>query len=101
MRGYQADVGPGWWGKLYEENGRGLLADTAMPVDFRPGDWNRYRIEAIGEHVRTWINDVPCVDLRDPDGARRGVVALQVHSGEPTEVRFRFVRLEILDRGNR
>src|SRR5690606_33309383 len=21
-RGYQADIGPGWWGKLYEENGR-------------------------------------------------------------------------------
>ena len=27
MKGYQADVGPGWWGKLYEENGRGLLWD--------------------------------------------------------------------------
>jgi putative heme-binding domain-containing protein len=98
VRGYQADVGPGWWGKLYEENGRGLLVDLPLPADFRPGDWNRYRIEAIGEHVRTWINDVPCVDLRDPAGARRGVVALQVHSGEPTEVRFRPVRLEILDR---
>ena len=22
MRGYQADIGVGWWGKLYEENGR-------------------------------------------------------------------------------
>ena len=27
VRGYQADIGPGWWGKLYEENGRALLWD--------------------------------------------------------------------------
>src|SRR5262245_13613047 len=25
MRGPQADIGAGWWGKLYEESGRGLL----------------------------------------------------------------------------
>ena len=27
MKGPQADVGAGWWGKLYEENGRGLLVE--------------------------------------------------------------------------
>ena len=27
MRGYQADIGVGWWGKLYEENRRGLLSE--------------------------------------------------------------------------
>mgnify|MGYP002355471947 FL=1 len=25
MKGLQADIGKGWWGKLYEENGRALL----------------------------------------------------------------------------
>ena len=29
MRGPQADVGAGWWGKLYEENGRGALVGTS------------------------------------------------------------------------
>ena len=29
MKGDQADVGAGWWGKLYEENGRGLLWDES------------------------------------------------------------------------
>ena len=24
-QGYQADIGQGWWGKLYHESGRGLL----------------------------------------------------------------------------
>ena len=27
VRGYQADIGPGWWGKLYEENGRGSAVE--------------------------------------------------------------------------
>ena len=29
VRGPQADVGEGWWGKLYEENGRGMLWDKS------------------------------------------------------------------------
>jgi len=53
-RGYQADVGPGWWGKLYEENGRGLLAEPASAPRVRPGEWNRYVIEARGAWLRTW-----------------------------------------------
>jgi putative membrane-bound dehydrogenase-like protein len=97
VRGYQADIGPGWWGKLYEENGRGLLVDLPLPAAFKPGDWNTYRIEAIGSRVRTWLNDVPCVDFADAAGARRGVIALQVHSGGPTEVRFRAPRIEIVE----
>ncbi len=95
VKGYQADVGPGWWGKLYEENGRGLLVDrgaTRVALD----GWNRYVIECSGSRVRTWLEDEPCVDLDDPTGARAGVVALQVHSGGPTEVRFRNLRLELL-----
>jgi hypothetical protein len=35
------------------------------------------------------------VDLDDPDGARRGIFALQVHSGGPTEVRFKDLKLEV------
>ncbi|HJT36546.1 MAG TPA: PVC-type heme-binding CxxCH protein [Pirellulales bacterium] len=96
MRGYQADVGPGWWGKLYEENGRALLSDRSGEAYVRRGEWNEYRIEAVGGKIRTWINDHPCVDLDDPSGARRGIFALQLHSGGPTEVRFKDLRLELL-----
>ena len=31
MKGYQADMGQGWWGKLYHESGRGLLWDKNPP----------------------------------------------------------------------
>ena len=30
VKGYQADIGAGWWGKLYEEEGRALLGSYAI-----------------------------------------------------------------------
>jgi putative membrane-bound dehydrogenase-like protein len=95
MRGYQADVGPGWWGKLYEENGRAILSNKSGEPYLKKGDWNHYEIEAIGSHIRTWLNGQPCADLNDPAGKRRGQFALQLHAGGPTEVRFRNIKLEV------
>ena len=96
-KGYQADIGPGWWGKLYEESGRALLWDKPGDQHVKKGDWNEYRIVARGSHIQTWINGEPCVDLDDPDGARRGQFALQLHSGGPLEVRVRKLKLEVLE----
>ena len=95
VKGYQADVGPGWWGKLYEENGRGMLSDHPGESFVKPGEWNRYEIVAVGSKLRTAINGHPCATLDDPSGARRGIVAFQLHSGGPTEVRFKDLVLEI------
>jgi hypothetical protein len=95
VAGYQADVGPGWWGKLYEESGRGLLAEGLGEDHVRRDGWNRYEIVATGSRVRTTLNGVVSVDLDDPAGARSGLLALQVHSGGPTEVRFRAFELEL------
>ncbi len=96
VRGYQADVGAGWWGKLYEELGRGLLWDKSGEAYVKPGEWNHYEISAVGSRVRTFINGRPCVDLDDPPGAKRGVFALQLHAGGPFEVRYKNLRLELL-----
>jgi len=93
VAGYQADVGPGWWGTLYEAQGRGLLAEARAPGAVRPGEWNRYVIEARRERVRSWINGELQVDFEDPEGAGSGRLALQLHSGAPTEVRFRGLEL--------
>ena len=93
--GMQADVGAGWWGKLYEENGRGLVVDKEQPVE--KDGWNRYVIEARGNHLKITLNGTICADLDDEKGAREGIFALQIHSGGPTEVRFRNLKLEILD----
>ena len=97
MKGYQADVGPGWWGKLYEESGRGLLEDNDAEKHAKPGEWNSYEIIAVGSRVRTFINGHLCVDRDDPAGARSGVIAVQLHSGGATEVRFKNLELTLLD----
>jgi hypothetical protein len=95
VEGYQADVGEGWWGKLYEEHGRELLWDKSGEVHVKNGQWNTYVIEAVGAKISTSINGKPCVDLEDPQGRRDGVFALQLHSGGPTEVRFRNLQLTL------
>jgi putative membrane-bound dehydrogenase-like protein len=98
VKGYQADVGVGWWGKVYEENGRGLVWDKSGESFVKPGEWNTYEIVCNGSKVRTFINGKPCAVLDDPSGARRGILAFQLHSGGPTEVRFKDLKVE-LDQG--
>jgi putative heme-binding domain-containing protein len=95
MKGPQADVGAGWWGKLYEENGRALLWDKSGDACVKPDDWNTYEVVVVGSKVRTAINGVPCVDIDDPKISRRGIVGLQMHAGGPMEVRFKDFQLQL------
>jgi putative heme-binding domain-containing protein len=95
VKGLQADIGAGWWGKLYEEHGRGILSDKSGEPFVKANDWNDYVIEAVGPRVRTWINGQLCADVEDAKAARRGIFALQLHSGGPMEVRFRNLKLEV------
>jgi putative heme-binding domain-containing protein len=98
-KGCQADVGAGWWGRLYEESGRGLLFPKKdQPFDgdkfIKKEDWNTYEIVAVGTKIRTAINGNLCTDLDDDKIALKGRFAVQVHSGGPMEVRFRNFQLE-------
>ena len=95
MKGCQADIGAGWWGKLYEENGRALLWDKSGDAFVKTNDWNTYEILAVGSKIRTALNGHLCTDLDDAQIARRGIIGLQVHSGGPTEVRFKDIELEL------
>jgi hypothetical protein len=95
MRGYQADIGIGWWGKLYEEHARGLLESKSGESLIRPGEWNTYEIVMRGDRIQTSLNGKMIVDRTDPQAAKRGVVGLQVHSGGPMHVRFRNLRLTL------
>lgn len=97
-KGYQADIGAGCWGMLYHENGRGMLWSKPGDAHVKKGDWNVYEVVAVGKKVLTALNGNRCVDFEDPkadpDLDVKGLIALQVHSGEMTEVRFRSFRLE-------
>ncbi len=86
VHGYQVEIDPSdrkWTGGLYDEARRGWL----FPLDgfpraqaaFRQDEWNHFRIEAMGDHIRTWVNGVLTTDLIDPL-TPRGFIALQVHS---------------------
>jgi hypothetical protein len=105
VHSYQAEIDSsprGWSGGIYDEQRRGWLnplnRNPAAQRAFRIGDWNRFRVEAIGNSIRTWVNGVPAANLVDAM-TPRGFIALQVHS-VPTdpamaglEARFRNVRI--------
>jgi hypothetical protein len=55
------------------------------------GEWNDYKIVAKGNHLEHYINGVQTVDVVDETavGAKKGVLALQLHKG-PTGMTVQF-----------
>ncbi len=102
MIGYQADLGEGFWGSIYDESRRNKVmaaADQkAMHKALKPGEWNEYRVRAEGRRIRTWLNDEPGVDYTEPDEKipQVGRMGLQIHGGGPAEVWFKDIRIEEL-----
>lgn len=95
VRGCQADIGAGWWGKLYEEQGRGLLWDKSGEAFVNRDGWNTYEVLAVGSKMRTAINGHLCVDVDDAKAARQGIIAFQLHAGGPLEVRYKDLDIEV------
>ena len=120
VAGYQADfeAGKSYSGILYEEKGRGILAQrgqkTVIKDGEKPGkakvevtgevgksaeiqakikaeDWNEYRIVAQGGHLQHFINGVQTIDVTDETavGAKKGILALQLHAGPAMVVQFK------------
>jgi len=86
VHGYQMEMDPSeraWTGGIYDEARRGWLYcmeyNQEAKKAFKPGEWNTYRIEAIGTSLRTFVNGVPFADLID-DVDSTGFIGLQVHS---------------------
>jgi len=106
VHGYQVEIDPsdrGWAGGIYDEGRNGWLNDLsgnpAAGYAFKQDDWNNYRVEAVGNRIRTWVNGVPAADLTD-DTTAKGFIALQVHGigdrDEKLQVRYRNVRVQDL-----
>ena len=95
VKGYQADVGPGWWGKVYEENGRGLLWKESGEAFVKPGEWNTYEIVAVGPKVRT-VDQRPALrHARRPRRGRGGSSPSSSTRGGRPEVRFKDLKVEL------
>jgi acetyl esterase/lipase len=101
MSGYQADIGQGFWGSLYDESRRSKVlveASDQAKAAVRRGEWNTYVIRAMGDRITLDLNGVRSVTYREEDSsvARDGKFALQVHAGGPMEVHFKDIYLQEL-----
>lgn len=106
VHGYQVEIDPSdraWSGGIYDEARRGWLDNLEDQPEarkaFKNSDWNKYKIRAHGDTLRTWVNGVPVANLVDSEDAC-GFIGLQVHSTDsqdPLQVRWRNIRVKLLD----
>jgi hypothetical protein len=107
--GYQFELDPSarrWSGGIYDEGRRDWLYPLSLNPKaqsaFRLKQFNKIRIECIGNETRTWVNNIPTaymVDMLDYNG----FIALQVHAVSKPElagqrVFFRNIRIRSLSK---
>jgi len=104
--GYQCEIvnqETGTAGNIWDEARRTKwldeFDDPRAKTAYQDDKWNKYRIECRGDHIRTWLNGIPCADFHD-DLDKSGFIGLQVHSIKkgtgPFSVRWRNIRLKKL-----
>ena len=123
ISGYQADMeaGPTYSGIMYEEKARGILATRGQKVlihadgkkevvgsvgkskeiqaSIKKEGWNDYVVIAKGNHLQHFINGHQTIDIVDEQesaAAKSGVIALQIHKGQPMTVQFKDMRIKDL-----
>ncbi|MBS1715778.1 MAG: DUF1080 domain-containing protein [Armatimonadetes bacterium] len=99
VKGFQAEVDAiddvaGIW----ETAGRGWVfkptPETHAKTKFRPGEWSKMDVKAVGPHYTVVLNGQTVTDIEDVQGRREGCVALQLHGGVDMTVEFRKIRLK-------
>lgn len=116
VHGYQIEIDPDpkkdrWWSAgIFDEARRGWLYPGALGGQakqftdqgrkiFKQGDWNKVRVEAIGDLLKTTLNGTPCAAIKD-SLTKSGFIGLQVHSigkekdKDGTQVRWRNLRIQ-------
>jgi hypothetical protein len=103
VHGYQVEIAneqAADSGGIYDEARRGWLDELtgrdAARHAFKDNQWNRYRVVAEGDSLKTWVNGVACADVVDSEDLT-GFIALQVHQykgDKPAQVRFRHIRIQ-------
>ena len=102
MSGYQADIGAGYSGSLYDESRRNKVlaqADKALIAKLeKPGDWNVYEIRCEGARIRLSLNGTQTVDFTEPETGIviEGLIALQIHGGAKSVIAYRAITIEEL-----
>ena len=103
--GYQIEADPterAWSAGIYDEARRGWLYPLELTPGaksaFKLGEYNQYRIEVIGDEIKTWLNGQEVAYVVD-DMDKSGFIGLQVHSIQKPEdagrkTYFRNVRIK-------
>lgn len=100
MKGYQADIGEGWFGAIYDESRRNKVMarpdEAAVKKAVKLNDWNDYEIQTNGRRTVLKINGVLMVDYTEADESipQSGRIGVQIHGGGRTEVRFKDIVIE-------
>jgi hypothetical protein len=100
--GYQAEVDTSdrkWAGGLYDEGRRGWLVNLKDKPEaqaaFKNGEWNKYRVEAKGDHIKIFVNGIQTVDFHDSMDAD-GHIAIQHHGEKGLTYKFRNIKIQEL-----
>ena len=102
MSGYQADMGAGYWGCLYDESRRNKMLATAdkdtIEKALKKDDWNEYVIRCEGPRIQLWLNGVKTVDFTEtePGIEQGGQIAVQIHGGAKAEASYKEIVIEEL-----
>jgi len=103
VTGYQADIADNdFLGILYEEGGRGILAQVkekeAVRAAVKKGEWNTYEILVDGPRIRQVLNGVTTIEYTEQEGkgATEGIIALQLHAGPNMRIDFKDIAIREL-----
>ena len=76
------------------ETGKSADIQAAIKKD----DWNEYKVIVKGNHIQQFINGKATVDVTDEtaEGAKKGILAFQLHAGPPMQVQFKDIQFTAL-----
>lgn len=106
MIGYQADIGAGYTGCLYDESRRKIVLAKADENKVKSlekiGEWNQYEVHALGDRVVVRLNGSETISYTEKDQSleQSGLIALQIHGDCKAVIAFRNLQIEELSDDN-
>ncbi|HLT07203.1 MAG TPA: DUF1080 domain-containing protein [Cyclobacteriaceae bacterium] len=98
MVGYQADIGRGFWGDIYDEHRRAKLIGgdlSTLQHVLKEDGWNSYIVRVRGERHELYINGVKTADYIEKDASipTKGIIGVQLHSGGNAKLELRDITI--------
>jgi len=97
VKGPQCDMGDVYWGSLYGEHFGGMMKQAPEDVVkkvLKADDFNDYYIKCVGKHVTIKLNGETTVDDDFEKLPEEGIIAWQLHAGDPMQVVFRKIEFK-------